>query len=83
VSHSSSSFSESSLAFQATIAVPDVHVSSVVLSGDGTMRMGIDGSFTVNLVLSVVVPMVEDGNPRVFPDSISVVPSGQVGASLA
>jgi len=83
VSHSSSSSSNSSPVLQAVSAVPDVHISSVVCSGDGTMLMTGVAVSSVNLFFAVVVKMVEDGNPRVFPLRRSVVPVGLVGASLA
>jgi len=83
VSHSSSSFSNSSPVLQAVTAVPDVHVSSVVISRDGAMVMTVPAGSSVNLFFAVVVPVVEDGNPRVFSYTPSVVPFGLVGASLA
>lgn len=68
---------------QAVSAVPDVHVSSVVFSGDGAMVMTVEVISSVDLFFAVVVPVVEDGNPRVFSSTTSVVPFGLVGASLA
>jgi hypothetical protein len=47
------------------------------------MVMTVEVISSVDLIFAVVVPVVEDGNPRVFSSTTSVVPFGLVGASLA
>jgi len=84
MSHSSSSFSDSSPVSEAGSAVPDVHVSTVVVLGNVSMENIVKAICAVNLILSVAVIVVVDGNPRVFLVCRSVIPFGLVVAgSLA
>jgi len=63
--------------------VTDVHVSSIMVSRVSSMVFGVPVAFSVNLRLAAVVPVIVDGDPRVFSHASSVVPSSIVSAISA
>lgn len=61
--------------------ITDIHIGSIVVFDDVTMIVGSPATFSVNLSFSAIVPVVMEGNPRIFSDTSSVVPSGFVRTS--
>jgi hypothetical protein len=63
--------------------VTEVHVGSVVVSRVSSMVVGGPAAFSVDLGLAAVVPVIVNGDPRIFSHAISVVPSSFVRAILS
>jgi len=63
--------------------VTEVHVSSIMVFRVHSMVVGVPVAFSVNLRLAAVVPVIVDGDPRIFSHASSVVPSSIVRAISA